>query len=215
MEIQKIPFLWSLQKSSEIHVFIFSEAIFWLTFDSCSTGSFFPRATDVSGNLPCCGLSTVCSFLQGTSPLLAWGPSLIGCSVGICSCLFFCGLLGKKPASHGFCYREISLVPGELPSPLTGVHRAAFCFFSPYLSQMLPAFFTLSSTHYSRERISLTDGSWFFWARSKSVLEPARTGSIQHGGSPWCLLRVHSCRWGLPKPCHANKTSIRKKIIQA
>lgn len=106
------------------------------------------------------------------------------CSVDICSCLFLRGLQGNKSASHDFLYREISVVPGELPSPLTDIHRALLSVFFQSISLSDAAFLTLFSKYYGRGRTSLTDGSCFFWPEANPFWSQLKQVRSDRGAVP-------------------------------
>lgn len=142
---------------------LFSEAIFWLTSYSCSTGGFFPWATDMSRSLPQRGLSTVCSFLQSMSPLLAWGPP---CAVGWISApaCSFMGCRGTNLLPMVFSTgKSLWCLEKFLLHWRVSTGLFSLRFFSVHISlRCCTAFLTLSSKHYSRRRTSLTDRSYFF-----------------------------------------------------
>lgn len=135
------------------------------------------------------------------------------CSVDICSCLFLRGLQGNKSASHDFLYREISVVPGELPSPLTDIHRALLSvFFSPYLSQMLHFSPFFQNIMAEEEPAWLTPPVFFgqkqvHFGASSNRFDPTEGRSLS---SPHVLLLQPP---PLPKPCHTNKIKALLRLI--
>jgi len=147
-------------------------------------------------------------------PALAWGP-FHRLQVEICSTVDLHGLQGDKLRHHGFHHR---------------LQGKAFC--TDISGPSSPSFFTdlgvcrvvsLTLSHLSLSTaVSLQ--SFFLpfleyvitetlppsliglaLASSRSVLEPAATGFIRHGGSfSQLLTEATSTALPLPKPCHTN-----------
>jgi len=174
-----------------------------------SVGSSLHGATDPGKSLLQCRLSTG-SQLPSSVHLL-WCGVLHGLQVEICLTVDLHGLQGHSLPHHGR-HHELQ---GHLCSSAWSTSSPSFCtdpgvcravshhltplfscssadFFSPLLNYVIPKVLPLSLM-----------GSAL--ASGGSVLEPAGTGSVGHGGSFWQLLtEATPVAPSLPKPCHTN-----------